>query len=90
MTRGANHNAPERRPWHDSPEGLIKYYERRAEAQARANVTGCDHGLERCFFNDYMIHMLPRRENRYGFELRCEVVMPENIDKTQPGHGCRR
>jgi hypothetical protein len=31
--------------------------------------------------------MLPQRKNRYGFELRCEVVECENLDRCQPGHG---
>ncbi len=58
----------------------------RAEAQAKANATGFDHGVEKDAFG-YRSFMLPRRENRYGFELRCEAVSCDNLMKQQPGHG---
>lgn len=74
--------------WRNTPAGQAKYTERRAEAQKRANDFGFDHGLEaNHIFRDFTIMMLPRRENRYGFELRVEVVHPEDLSKTQPGHG---
>ena len=76
--------------WTATADGDRKYRERRAEAQARANETGFDHLLERNdVFRDYMVSMLPRRENRYGHELCGEVVMCENLAKCQPGHGPR-
>lgn len=62
------------------------YREVRAEAQARANATGFDHGVERlggCF----RYFMLPARDNRCGFECRCEVVSCEQVEGIQPGHG---
>lgn len=64
------------------------YQTARAEAQAKANATGFDHGLERNdLFKSFRVFMLPRRENRCGHELRCEVVSPERLDACQPGHG---
>jgi hypothetical protein len=63
----------------------------RADAQKRANATGFDHGLEwNDVFGSWNVFMLPARQNRRGFELRAEVVSPENIEKTQPGHGYGR
>lgn len=60
----------------------------RAEAQRKANEMGHDVGIERnALYGGYRSFMLPRRENRAGHELRCEVVQPENLAKTQPGHG---
>lgn len=65
------------------------YEEARNEAQRLANEAaratpdyakkgGCDWGLERNkIFKEYSIYRLPLPHNRYGFELRCEVVMPE-------------
>jgi hypothetical protein len=74
--------------WRDTPAGIQKYHEMRAEAQRRANETGFDHGIEANeLFRQYHIFMLPNKENRRGFELRCEVVMPENLGKCQSGHG---
>jgi hypothetical protein len=67
------------------------YAAARADAQKRANALGFDHGLEwNAVFGTWNIFMLPARQNRSGHELRAEVVMPENIEKTQPGHGYGR
>ena len=67
------------------------YEAARAEAQKTANATGMDVGLElNPIFKTWSSRLLPRRENRYGHELRCEVVSPENIETTQSGHGARR
>jgi hypothetical protein len=44
-----------------------------------AREIGRETGIERQtqFGKDgYNVHMLPRPENRCGFELRCEVVRP--------------
>lgn len=60
----------------------------RARAQAAANELGMDHGLERNAFG-WSVFLLPMRRYRQGHETRCEVVMPESIERTQPGHGCR-
>jgi hypothetical protein len=74
--------------WTLTPEGDAKYRAARAQAQQRANELGFDHGLERNdLFKTFHIFVLPRRENRFGHELRCEVVSPENLAKCQPGHG---
>jgi hypothetical protein len=75
--------------WRQTPEAQAKYREARAYAQSKANEMGMDMGLEG---NDVFKHWnvfgpLPKRENRSGHELRCEVVSPENIGSTQPGHG---
>lgn len=60
----------------------------RADAQRKANEMGHDFGIERnSLYGGYRSFMLPRRENRTGHELRCEVVQPESMAKTQPGHG---
>jgi hypothetical protein len=37
----------------------------------------------------YRVFMLPRRENRCGYELRCEVISAEDIKVQKPGHGLR-
>lgn len=63
-----------------------EYREARAKAQRTANATGYDFGIERNLFG-WSVFMLPKRENRYGHELRCEVVHCESIDKCKPGHG---
>lgn len=64
------------------------YREVRDEAQRKANDLGFDYGIEKDAFG-YRSFMLPRRENRYGHELRCEVVQCTNLDKCQPGHGSK-
>lgn len=66
----------------------MKYEDVRKEAQEKANKTGCDFGLEKNAFG-YTCFMLPRRENRFGHEARCEVVMSEKKNWL-PGHGPNR
>ena len=74
--------------WRHTPEGDAKYRAARAEAQSKANATGHDHGVEaNDIFKTFNVMMLPRRESRAGYELRVEVVHPENLSRTQPGHG---
>ena len=86
--RGSSRYSP---AWRDTSAGHALYLQRRADAQARANATGFDHGLEaNDVFRDFHVRMLPRRENRYGHELAVEVVHPEDLAKTQPGHGYAR
>ena len=76
--------------WTVTADGTAKYTTARAEAQAKANASGFDHGLSRNdVFKSFDVFMLPRRENRYGRDLACEVVYPESLDKCQPGHGPR-
>lgn len=62
------------------------YNTARAEAQANANETGFDFGLER-LGKSWRVFMLPQKRNRYGYELRCEVVMCETLERCKPGHG---
>lgn len=62
------------------------YSEVRAEAQKKANEYGYDYGVEKDFFG-YRCFMLPEKKNRYGHEIYCEVVHPENLEKCKPGHG---
>lgn len=76
--------------WTQTPEGIAKYKAARADAQKRANETGFDVGLERNdIFKMFNVFGLPQKANRYGHELRCEVVSCEILDKCQKGHGPR-
>lgn len=78
--------------WTHTAEGHTKWKETRKAAQARANELGADQGIERNdFFKTFRTFGLPARQHRYGHELTCEVVHPENLDRCQPGHGpvCR-
>lgn len=46
-----------------------------------ARQLGREVGIERSKWfnkNGYTVHHLPKAENRYGFELRCEVVGPKD------------
>jgi len=64
------------------------YKQARASAQAKANETGYDHGLElNTVFKTWNVFMLPCKRNRYGHELRCEVVSCEHLNRCKPGHG---
>ncbi len=64
----------------------MTYDEAKAHARAQANALGFDYGIERDAFG-YRAFMLPRRENRRGHELRCEVVSCDDITRAQAGHG---
>lgn len=69
--------------WRDTPAGHAAYLAARAEAQAKANETGYDYGLEaNDLFKQWRVFMLPRKENRAGHELRCEVVLSERPRET--------
>ncbi len=77
-------------PWSATPAGIDAYVKARAHAQVAANGDGIDRGLEaNDLFKQWHTFMLPQRKNRYGHELRCEVVSCENLDRCQPGHGPR-
>lgn len=59
---------------------IADYHEARRYAQKRANSLGLSFGIEAA--NEFgrrghTVKMLPRPDNRQGFELRCEVVDPE-------------
>jgi len=74
--------------WRNTAAGQLTYMQRRAEAQSKANETGFDHLLTKNdIFKDYMVSMLPQRENRFGRDLDGEVVMCENLARCQKGHG---
>ena len=63
--------------WRDTEAGKAKYVAVRKEAQAKANEFGIDYGIEaNDLFHTFRCFMLPKPENRYGHELRCEVVCP--------------
>lgn len=69
--------------WRDTSTGRAAYLTARAEAQAKANETGYDYGLEaNDLFKQWRTFMLPRKENRAGHELRCEVVSSERPRET--------
>lgn len=76
--------------WSQTAAGVAAYHAARAEAQTKANADGFDRGLE-CndLFKSWHSFMLPQRKNRYGHELRCEVVSCETFNRCQPGHGPR-
>jgi hypothetical protein len=77
-----------RKPADDTAKMNELYRAARADAQARANELGYDHGLEwNAIFKHFHVFMLPQKRNRYGFELRCEVVYPERLENCKPGHG---
>ena len=44
-------------------------------AQWCADFTKRDYGIER-IGRQYIVRPLPNPENRYGYDLRCEVVPP--------------
>lgn len=64
----------------------MKYEEAKKEAQRKANETGFDHGVHEHAFG-YSCFMLPQKKNRFGSDLRCEVVSCMDYEKQQPGHG---
>ena len=63
------------------------YQKVRAHAQAQADATGFDWGVEAVADGATRCWSLPRAEHRFGHELRCEVAHPTRLDVTQPGHG---
>jgi hypothetical protein len=74
--------------WRSSPAGDAAYRACRAEAQSAANADGFDRGLEaNDIFHTFRHFMLPGKDRRYGYELRCEVVSCETLSKCRPGHG---
>jgi len=78
----------DRSAWRDTPDGRAKYEVARRAAQAKADALGFDYGISpNDESREWWVFMLPRRENRYGFELRCEVVSPMNLANAWPGHG---
>jgi hypothetical protein len=58
----------------------------RAQAQAAANADGYDRGVEK-LGDRWRSFMLPQVRNRFGFELRCEVVFCMDLSRCALGHG---
>lgn len=54
---------------------FASYAEAVRHARTQATKLNMDHGLEK-LGSTYRVFILPRPENRYGHELRCEVVRP--------------
>jgi len=55
----------------------MNYHEARAKAQTDANQFQRPMAIEK-FYDGYHIKMLPiKSSDRYGWELRCEVVDPD-------------
>lgn len=74
--------------WRNTTAGHEAWRVAREDAQRKANATGFDHGVEaNDLFKSFHTFMLPRKENRCGHELRCEVVSCEDLSKCQQGHG---
>ncbi len=70
------------------------YEEARVQAQFEADRDGFDRGIDSSVMYSqpddrryYRVFLLPRRENRAGYELLCEVVSCSFVEKCQPGHG---
>lgn len=53
------------------------WHEARAYAEAQARKVGVAYGIEKpTRYQKWTVKMLPQKQNRYGWELRCEVVEP--------------
>lgn len=72
--------------WAASPADEAEYRATLAAAQAAADASGFDHGVERHALG-WHFFVLPRREHRCGHELRCVVVSPTDLSRCRPGHG---
>lgn len=78
-------------PWSQTAEGLDSYRGARAGAQELADRDGFDIGIwPNEIFRCWTTQTLPRRENRFGHEARCEVVSCSVLARCQPGHGPTR
>lgn len=67
------------------------YYDAHKAAQDLADRIGREVGIERmtdhlCGGDRFSVKILPNSENRYGHELRCEVVAPRG-QQSQPVKG---
>lgn len=65
----------------------MTYKQARAAAQSQANSMLMEVGIERTSLGGYTWFLLPRPENRYGHELRCEVVTPVTNTLDKPSSG---
>ena len=57
----------------------MKYHEAKEQAIVWANLTNRETGVEKLGPSQFAPRMLPNKANRYGSELRCEVVAPRLI-----------
>ncbi len=55
--------------------------------QLQANATGFDYGMAKGLLGEWVCWMLPKRKNRFGRDLQCEVVSCEVLTHCRPGHG---
>jgi hypothetical protein len=54
--------------------------EARAYAEHQADAFGLAFGIEKpTKFSKWTVKMLPRKENRYGWERMCEAVEPSYV-----------
>lgn len=68
--------------------GFKSYGEAFKHAQESANEGGISYGIEKPVppFNEWNVLMLPRPQNRFGYELRCQVVATEHADRVARGY----
>lgn len=86
--RARKRHASTRDSWLDSDDCHAKWRAKRAEAQASANALGMDHGMQvNTLLKEWTYFLLPAKQYRQGHETQCEVVHPENLARTQRGHG---
>lgn len=64
------------------------YKEAFAHAQKEANASGMSRGIEKPVppYNEWNVITLPRPQNRFGHELRCQVVATEHVDRVARGY----
>ncbi len=70
----------------------MTYQEATTVAQSRADATGFDQGIEASPYTEggFRAFPLPRRVNRQGYELRCEVRSCSDLSRCALGHGPSR
>lgn len=78
--------------WRDTPMGRAAYGAAKAEAQALADASGLDVGIEisdTCPISAPVINVRfpPNKKNRQGYTSFAEVVMCSDLAKCMPGHG---
>jgi len=65
------------------------YEEAFVHAQREANASGISRGIEKpvppCK-SEWTVIVLPRPQNRFGHELRCQVVATEHVDRVARGY----
>lgn len=77
-----------KRKTHERTSTPAQYKAARDAAQTLADRDGFDRGLEwNAVIGEWHTFILPQRDNRCGFELRCEVVSCSDLARCRPGHG---